>query len=145
MATDFVFNPVPVRERRFDPDTMLQAAQLSLAEAERYESNAEEQRSRDATHSRTSYEAMRDELLLANVQASIAIAEALTADKRSAPDEPSKLKDYDYACEEPCESEDSLGCDLGEIQLMSPVPHIEIHVHGSIAPPLAGADRTFRP
>lgn len=128
------FNPVPVRERTFGPASMLEAAKLSLKEAERFEANAEEQRSRHTAAARSSAEAMRDELLLANVQASIAVAEALTADKQPDPDAPSKLKGYDYAREEAREPEGSLDVDLGEIQCMPLAPQVEIHVHDGASP-----------
>lgn len=70
-------------------DSMLDAAKLSLKEAERFEASAEEvERSRSNDCSPGSIDAGRvehlrqlgrDELLLANAQASIAVAEALAA------------------------------------------------------------------
>lgn len=72
-------------------DSMLAAAKLSLKEAERFEASAEEvERSRSNDCSVGSLDAERvehlrqlgrDELLLANAQASIAVAEALATDK----------------------------------------------------------------
>ncbi len=58
----------------------LGAAKLSLKEAERLEAQAQNQVEGYKATPRTSFEAMRDELLLANAQASIAVAEELTAD-----------------------------------------------------------------
>jgi len=60
-------------------DSMLDAAKLSLKEAERLEAQGQRQAEECRTTPRTSFEAMRDELLLANAQASIAVAEALAS------------------------------------------------------------------
>jgi hypothetical protein len=77
----------------------LDRAKRSVREAERWEAQAE-------GIERSPLRWMRDELLLAQAEASIAIAEALTVDKQPDPNEPSKLKGYDYACEEPREPDD---------------------------------------
>jgi hypothetical protein len=115
----------------------LDRAKRSVREAERWEAQT------DGGDDRSPLRRMRDELLLAQAEASIAIAEALTADKQPHPDQPAQ--------EEPREADGPmLEADLGEIDCTPSVPHFEIHIQvpgGPIAsaPAITGAARAFRP
>jgi hypothetical protein len=95
-------------------DSMLDRAKRSVRKAERWEAQM------DGVDHRSAFRRMRDELLLANAEASIAVAEALGAEHFD-PHEPVKLRG-------------SEAVDLGEVQFAPAVPHIAIHVRADPAP-----------